>query len=633
MQNLEAMAATSPRIERSRNPIDRLSTAAGSFCGWLMLVAAGCIGYEIFSRAFLGHATSWVYDVTTYMVVWFTFISAASVLHFRNHLSVDLYVSWISPIVARSLELLGFLVVAIVTAVVLYYSATSTLWSYKVNELEPTILQAPVWMIHAGMVIGLALTLLQALREIIHVSQELVSLSKEGGAWQVAALNVFLAVACAALGAYVFSAGYEPLGLAVLLLSLLFFGVPIYASLMLAGLIGLYFVFGQKAGLTQVEQVSYKAALSNTLLAVPLYILAGNVLQAGRIGPELYRFASAWIGHIRGGYAVATILACGIFAAISGSSVATAATIGALAIPEMLKRGYEPRFVYGLVAAGGTLGILIPPSTPMILFSAMTNESTGALFMGGIVPGILMLLVFCVYAVFICGGAQEEKTTWPERMRVTRQAIWGLLAPVFVLVGIYTGIFTPTEAAAVVLLYSLLVSLIRRTIRIADLPAILADGVQVGGMIMMITVGALVLGTVATVLQIPQALQAFVESAQLAPWLVYALLVAFYLVLGMFLEVVSILLITLPIVYPLMISLHFNGVWFAIALVILMEMALITPPVGLNLFTVQGVTRAPLKSIIQGVLPFLALIVVVFLLVTFVQPLSTWLPGTMGFGR
>lgn len=623
-------------LPESRNIIDKLSAASGAFAGWVMVFSSIFIGYEIVSRAVFSKATVWVYDITTYSLVWFTFIAAGYVLKEKRHLNVDLFILRCAPRVKAALEILALALVMILIGFILVYSSQATLHTYLNGELEPTIIRTPLYIIYAGMVFGLLVCFLQTLCEIVKVLRVYDSLPAGDMSHPLIFRNPWVCMlaffAGIAVAFYLFVNDSPAAGLFVALIFMLLAGVHVFTSLAVSAVIGIFFVFGA-SGFPQVAQIAYKATASNTLLAVPLYILAGQILMAGRIGPELFNFASAWIGHLRGGYAVATVIACGIFAAISGSSVATVATIGTMAIPEMIKRGYKPHFAYGLVAAGGTLGILIPPSTPMILYSGMTNESTGALFMGGVVPGILLMVLFSVYAVVATGKGQSNsrKASWPERRAATKEAFWGLLAPIIILVGIYTGIFTPTEAAGVVVLYGLVVSLLRKTIRVRDLQAVMADGVLTSGMIMMIVVGAILLGMVVTVLQLPQGLTDFVQEAQVPRWVVMAILFVIYIILGMFLEVVSILLITLPVVYPLIISLDFNGLWFGIVLVVLMEFALVTPPVGLNLFTIQGITRARLSVIVRGVWPFIVLLAMGLALVVVYQPLVLWLPGTMGY--
>lgn len=630
------MIISRPKTASLGSLIDRVSTAAGSFAGWIMVAVSAFIGYEILSRALFSQPSVWVYDISTYSLVWFTFIAAGFVLKEKKHLAVDLMIALAAPRVKAASELLSLLLMLGFIGFMLVYSYQDMAHTFATGELEPTIIRTPAYMVLAGMVLGLFIFCVQIIRELCRAVagwQSLPGPERKTGLF-LRSPAAFLALVLAGTGAgiYLLANDWPGLGLFLFLVSLLVAGVPVFTCLGVAGTIGIFYVFGAD-GYPQLAQIGYKATHSNTLLAVPLYVLAGQILLAGRIGPELFNFAAAWIGHIRGGFGVATVLACGVFAAISGSSIATAAAIGILAIPEMLKRGYKPHFAYGIVAAGGTLGILIPPSTPLILYSGMTDESTGALFMAGVVPGVLLLALFAVYVVF----ASEKSTTPPasmaERVAATKEAIWGVLAPVIILVGIYTGIFTPTEAAAVAVLYGLVVGLLRRTIRLRDLQAVMAEGILSSGMIMMIIVGAILLGMITTVLQLPQNLLDFVQEMEISRWTVMAVLVVIYLILGMFLEVVSILLITLPIVYPLVTTLGFDGVWFAILLVILMEVSLITPPVGMNLFVVQGITKARLGVVIRGVWPFIALMMVALALVMAWPDLALWFPSTMGFNR
>lgn len=630
------MTTNSHSVNASENIIDRISTAAGAFAGWIMVAVSVCIGYEILWRALFAQPSVWVYDVSTYSLVWFSFISAGYVLKEKKHLSVDLITSQCSPKARVASEMLSLLLMMAFIGFMLFYAGRLIMHAFSTGELEPTIIRTPVYLVLVGMVLGLFIFFMQVLREIVRAAliwRELASVSQPGKVLCRSPF-VFVGLACfgAGFGLYLLMNDWPGIGLFVFLISLLLAGVPVFTCLGVAGTIGIFLVFGS-GGLPQLAQIAYKATHSNTLLAIPLYVLAGQILLAGRIGPELFNFAAAWIGHIRGGFAVATVLACGVFAAISGSSIATAAAIGILAIPEMLKRGYKPHFAYGIVAAGGTLGILIPPSTPMILYSGMTDESTGALFMAGVIPGVLLLGLFCLYVIWASEKSDVKAATFAERVEATKQAIWGLMAPVIILVGIYTGIFTPTEAAAVAVIYGLVVGVARGTIRLRDLQRVMAEGILSSGMIMMIIVGAILLGMVTTVLQLPQNLLDFVQEANISRWTVMAILVVIYLILGMFLEVVSILLITLPIVYPLITSLGFDGVWFAIVLVILMEVSLITPPVGMNLFVVQGITKARLSDVVRGVWPFIFLMAAALGLVMLVPEIALWFPSTMGFNR
>lgn len=271
----------------------------------------------------------------------------------------------------------------------------------------------------------------------------------------------------------------------IIILALFALGMPVAFVLMLGGVLGMLFFLGGPAAFTQIPVIAYKTLDDFVLVAVPLYILMSEILLKGKVGNGLFELGSKWLGHLPGGIGVATIFACAIFAAISGSSVATAVTIGAMAIPEMLKRGYERTTVLGAVAAGGTLGILIPPSIPMILYGSITGESVGKLFLSGIVPGVLMTFFFICYLVFRCRHMERQAAaSWQERWAILKENIWGLFLPILVVGGIYTGLFTPTEAAAVGTFYSLIITFfVYRTVKLRDMGEILTDTVKTTSMI------------------------------------------------------------------------------------------------------------------------------------------------------
>jgi C4-dicarboxylate transporter DctM subunit len=415
----------------------------------------------------------------------------------------------------------------------------------------------------------------------------------------------------------------------LLLMGLLLCGLPVAFSLGSAGLAGMYFFAGGSAALTQVPIIAYKSLDDFVLTAVPLYVFMSQILLTGKVGSDLYEVAAKWFRHLPGGLGVATILACAIFAAISGSSVATAITIGAVAIPEMLSRGYDRRLVLGSVAAGGTLGILIPPSIPMILYGAITGESVGELFMSGVVPGLALTAMFIAILIFRSSDLpRQEAASWSERIAVLRHSLWGLLLPVIVVGGIYAGIFTPTEAAAVGTVYSLIITFcIYRTLGFGDLPLILKETVKTTTMIFAIIIGAMIFGFVLTVLQLPQQMTELVTALDSNRWFVFIAINLLLLVLGCFLETVSIILITLPILYPVILKLGFDPIWFNVVLVINMELALITPPVGMNLFVIQGlVDDTNMAEITRGVYPFGLAMMALIAVLAFWPGLATWLP-------
>lgn len=420
-------------------------------------------------------------------------------------------------------------------------------------------------------------------------------------------------------------------GFALFIIFLLIIGMPVAFTLTIAGILGII-QFIDMSTLSQVPVIAYKTLDSYVLTSVPLYILMSQIMLTGKVGSGLFELGSKWMGHLPGGLGIATIFACAIFAAISGSSVATAVTIGAMAIPEMLKRGYDRKLVVGSVAAGGTLGILIPPSIPMILYGTITDESVGKLFMSGVVPGALLTLAFVAYIVIASWNKpREEKASTEEKMKALRENIWGLLLPIIIIGGIYTGVFTPTEAAAVGTIYALVITFfVYRSLSVSDIPGILRSTIKTSCMIFAIMVGAMLFGYILTVLQVPQALMSLVTEGHMNRWVILIGINIVLLILGCVLETVSIILITLPMLYPIVKSLGFDLIWFNVVMLINMELALITPPVGMNLFVIKGISPdSTIGQIIQGSVPFAIIMGLEIVLLCLAPDLATWLPAVL----
>ncbi len=420
-------------------------------------------------------------------------------------------------------------------------------------------------------------------------------------------------------------------GFALFIIFLLVIGMPVAFTLSIAGILGII-QFIDMSTLSQVPVIAYKTLDSYVLTSVPLYILMSQIMLPGKVGNGLFQLGSMWMGHLPGGLGISTIFACAIFAAISGSSVATAVTIGAMAIPEMLKRGYDRKLVVGSVAAGGTLGILIPPSIPMILYGTITDESVGKLFMSGVVPGALLTLAFVAYIVIASWNKpREEKASTEEKMKALRDNIWRLLLPVIIIGGIYTGVFTPTEAAAVGTIYALVITFfVYRSLSVSDMPGILRSTIKTSCMIFAIMVGAMLFGYILTVLQVPQALMSLVTEGHMNRWVILIGINIVLLILGCVLETVSIILITLPMLYPIIKALGFDPIWFNVVLLINMELALITPPVGMNLFVIKGISEdSSIQDIIAGSAPFALIMVLEIALLCFFPSIATWLPSVL----
>ncbi|MDD4721494.1 MAG: TRAP transporter large permease [Acidaminococcaceae bacterium] len=417
-----------------------------------------------------------------------------------------------------------------------------------------------------------------------------------------------------------------------LLLVFIAIGLPVAFSLGVAGVFGMYVFMGGASSLTQIPILAYKALDDFVLTAVPLYILMSQILLTGKVGNDLFELGNKWLRHYPGGLGIATVAACAVFAAITGSSVACAVTIGAIAIPEMLKRGYERSIVLGAVAAGGTLGILIPPSIPMILYGAITDQSVGKLFMSGVVPGVMLTVMFIAVMVYRCRNLPlESKAPIAERLTALKKSFWGLLLPLLVVGGIYTGAFTPTEAAAVGTVFSLFITfVVYKSLKLSDLPVILNDTIKTTSMIFAIMIGATLFGFVLTILNVPQAVTELVAGMQASRWVVFIAINILLLFLGCILESISIIFITLPILYPIILKLGFDPIWFNVVMLINLELALITPPVGMNLFVLQGISPdSKMTQIVKGVIPFAGVMVLEILLLCFFPGIATWLPGVL----
>ncbi len=393
------------------------------------------------------------------------------------------------------------------------------------------------------------------------------------------------------------------------LLALLFVGVPVAFAL---GGLGLALLWLADISVVMVPQGLYSTADSFILLAVPLFLLMSNILLKGGVGRDMFSAVQSWVGHWPGGLGIATILSCGIFSAISGSSMATAATIATVAIPEMIERGYSRPFVLGLVAAGGTLGILIPPSIPLILYGVITEESIVDLFMAGVGPGLLLMGLFIlfsmVYARFGSGYRPSQKASWQERRRTSVRALPTLILAVVVIGGIYLGVFTPTESAAVGFVASLIIVLVLRTMTWAKLKTAVVESMATTITIFLIIAGAKIFGKAITLYRIPQDLSLAITT-NIGDSGIFILVVCLVLLLiGFFLESISMLMIMVPVLYPALGAMGIDPIWFGIMFVVMIECALITPPVGMNLFVIQAVGKASLGEVVHGVWPFILML-------------------------
>lgn len=428
-----------------------------------------------------------------------------------------------------------------------------------------------------------------------------------------------------------------------LMLGLIFLRVPIGIAMLGVGVIGSFLITGSfNPILAQFKNLTYSTFASSSLSVVPLFLLMGAFAGISGMSSRLFEAAGSWLGHRKGGVAMAAVGASAGFGAICGSSLATAATMGQVALPELRKHGYSGGLSTGAIAAGGTLGILIPPSVILVIFAVQTEQNIASLFLAAFVPGILAaigyLLVIAIYVRMAPGsGGQLARVPYRERF-IQLAGIWPVIA-VFVAVigGIYTGIFTPTEAAAIGAAGTGLIALATRSITRKGLSEVILSTASSTAMIFFIVLGAAALNGFLALSQLPQATASWVSGQGFNPWLVLAIVLLFYLVLGCVMDSLSMILLTVPIVYPMMMALDFGlapddfAVWFGILVLIVVEVGLITPPVGMNLFIINSMARdVRMSETYRGVLPFVAsdilrtIILVVFPPITLV---AVWLFG------
>ncbi|HEV2605767.1 MAG TPA: TRAP transporter large permease [Microvirga sp.] len=411
-------------------------------------------------------------------------------------------------------------------------------------------------------------------------------------------------------------------------LLLMMLGMPVGYALAVVGLSGFAAIVGIKPALTVFGQVAYDTVSNPTLVVLPLFLLMGNLVGASGMAKELYRAAYAFMGHLRGGLAMATIVACGAFSAICGSSVATAATMAKVALPAMRRYRYDDGFAAATVASGGTLGILIPPSTAMIIYGLLTETSIGKLFVAGIIPGLIGVAGYIAAAAWVTWrnpslGPGGERSHWRERLRSLRD-VWAVLSLfTFVIAGIYAGAFTATEAAGMGAFGALVITVWRRSMSLGAFIDVLTTTARTTAMLFFLLIGAIAFTNFLEVAQFSRELGAFIQALQAPGWTVIAAILLIYIILGCFLEELSMTFLTIPIFFPVVTGLGYDPIWFGVLFVVVMEIALISPPVGMNIFVIQSMApHLSAKALYRGLVPFLVVDTIRLLLLAAFPSLS-----------
>ena len=422
-----------------------------------------------------------------------------------------------------------------------------------------------------------------------------------------------------------------------LLLFLFLLRMPVAFAMAFAGFIGFAYLSGIESAFTLLAHDIFETLSSYPLSVIPLFILMGSFAFASGISQRLYTTSYTWVGQLRGGLTVATVIACSGFAAICGSTAATAATMGKIALPEMKKYGYDDELATGTVAAAGTLGILIPPSTVLIVYGILTEESIGKLFVAGILPGFLLSLFFIATVIVLCLrnpdiGPPGPQTTWKQKLRATTGIIEAVLLFLLTIGGLFLGWFSPTQAGAIGAFGALAIGVMRRRLRLKIAIEAAKDGLRTACMVLFIITGATVFGHFLAISNIPFVLAEWVGGLPIPPIAVMAVMIFIYFIGGFFMDSMALIVVTIPIFFPVVMKLGFDPIWFGVIIVLVGEMGVITPPVGVNVFVIKGIApEIPLRRIFRGILPFLVALIILTVLMTVFPKIATFLPGLIRY--
>ena len=601
----------------------------------LMLLTAVdvCLRY-IFNRPVTGS-----YELTEFMMAILVAFGLAYTAVHRGHINVDLLVT---KTTLRSQAVINSVTALLSVGFFVLMTWRTILYAGKLGADGYTSqsLAIPIYPFAYAVAFGCAILVLVVLIYLRDQLQEVI----KGTAFPLSALLlsgillVFLLFMTPLFGNW-FPWQIAPLtaGLLgiVLLLVLLFSGMPIALAMGLVGFLGMAYVNGLNPGLHVMGTTPHTISSSYSMSVIPLFVLMGALCYHAGLSKELYFAVYRWIGHFPGGLAMATIGACASFAAVSGSSVATTATMGMVALPEMKRYKYDPGLAAGSIAAGGSIGILIPPSVILVLYGILTEQSIGKLFAAGFIPGILEALFYMITIYILCKrnpllGPKGERATFKERIGSLR-ATWGVVA-LFVLVigGIYMGVFTPTEAAGAGAFGALIFSLGRRRLSWKMFTDSLEETSKTTAMVFLILIGAALLGYFLAVTRLPFELSSWVSGLEVNRYIILGMIVLLYLVLGAIMSSLAMIVLTVPIIFPVVEALGFDPIWFGIIIVRVVEIGQITPPVGINVYVLKGVAKdVSLQVIFRGVFPFIITDICHVAVLVAVPQLATFLPSLM----
>ena len=622
------------------DPVCRYLCYAAAIVTLLMSIA---MVVDLVSRLGFGRPLSGMIELQTYMLVFMAFFSIAYTMLKNQHVSVDLLTSSMSPATNSILQSIFSAWGVFLFGAMFWLSTLRAEEAFRRGEISD-IVQMPFWVVYAVVALGtllLALVLIGLL--FTHLSGLLQHYKDRARFLRAFALIAAVSVLGVLSGLILkalapdLSAPVVGIGYTVFLMIILLLGFPVGFSMAFVGLTGLFYLIGAQVAFNVAKINTYDAVAVYFFCVIPFFLLMGFLILHAGIGAKLYNAGIKVFGRLPGGLAVGTVAGCGGFAAICGDSVASAATMGSVSIPEMKKYNYDDSLATGAVAAGGTLGILIPPSIGFVVYGIIAEQSIGKMFMAGIVPGIILTLGFAFAAYIQCVinpklGPKSERFT----AREVAQSIFDIwpVGALFAAVigGIYSGILTPTEAGGVGASGALLIALFAKGFNRHKLFAALLEATTTSAMIFTILIGVGLLGYFITLTDLPLSFANFLNTLDVSRYVIYVLILLLYLVLGMVMNIIPMMMLTLPILFPTIVSLGFDPIWFGVIMAIMIEMGQITPPVGINVYVIHGVAKkynVSMATIYRGIIPFVIVEIVVIILLTVFPEITLWLPNSM----
>jgi C4-dicarboxylate transporter DctM subunit len=581
----------------------------GGVLALMMFITAA----DVFLRYVFNGSIAGAVELNEVMLILVVFFSVAQAAVRKEHVRVELLVSKLPISLQTLFNVISDMVVFCLALVIAWQAALFALDKWK-KGLTTAVLSIPIYPFVALFAFCMVLFCLIILMDLSKDFKVMILARRKISEWMIILIGVVIIAVGLGLAIAMtdrlppVTAGYIGMGVLVIMI---FSGIPIGFGMGLVGFAGMAYLTSLKGGLGLLSNVPYATTNSYSFCVVPLFILMGSFAFYTGLGRDMYGTVNKWLGFFPGGLAMATIGGCAGFAAICGSSLATAATMGTVALPEMRRYKYDMGLATGCLAAGGSIGILIPPSIVLLIYGILTNLPISDLFVAGILPGLSQALFYLVTIYIICRldprkGPRGEKFSLRDKVLSLKDA-WGVLVLFFLVIGgLYFGVFTPTEAAGIGAFGAFVLAIVKRKLGWTLLKNSLGDTGSTTAMVFMILIGAMLLGYFLAVTRVPFQLADFVAALPVNRYVILCLIMLIYLVLGCFVDSLSIVLLTVPIFFPVIQSLNFNPIWFGVLVTRVTEMGLITPPVGLNVFVIKGVAKdVPMYTIFRGIAPFL----------------------------